>query len=167
MDSVTIRKAEASELNQIIGMHLSLQRHLENSNSRIWKYTEAKKQSLKQQYVNHLIDENSLFLVAEVDGKVVGFLLAMVSNRTEYLPSIVGNLSSIYVERSYRRRGFGSRLIREACKFFSLKKAERIYARFVLGNKEAEGFWEYLGFRSIIVTAGISLSEINDKIASQ
>jgi ribosomal protein S18 acetylase RimI-like enzyme len=167
VENVTIRKADASELDQIIKMHLSLQGHLENSNSCVWRYTEAKKRSLKQQYVEHLMDENSLVLVAEVDAKVVGFLLATVSHRAEYLPSIVASLSSIYVGRSYRRRGIGSRLIGEACRFFSLKKAKRIYVRYVLGNKEGEGFWKYLKFNPIIVTAEISASEIDDRMPNQ
>lgn len=167
VESVTIRKAEASEIDEIVRMHLSLQEHLESSNSSIWKYTEDKKRSLKQQYIEHLVDENSLVLVADVDAKVVGFLFAAVSSRTEYVPSIVGSLSSIYVRRNYRRRGIGSRLIRGACGFFSSKKAEHIYVRYILGNNEGEGFWEYLGFKPILVTAGTLTSKIEDRIDSR
>lgn len=167
VESVTIRKAEASELDEIVKMHLSLQEHLENSNSSIWKYTEDKKRLLKQQYTEHLVDESSLVLVAEGEAKVVGFLLATVSYRTDYVPNIVGSLSSIYVGRNYRRRGIGSRLIGKACRFFSLKKAEHIYVRYVLGNKEGAGFWEHLGFKPILVTAGTLTSKIEDRIDCQ
>jgi ribosomal protein S18 acetylase RimI-like enzyme len=165
VENVTIRKAKASELGEIVKMHLSLQEHLENSSSSIWKYTEDMKRLLRQQYTEHLVNENSLLLVAEVEANVVGFLLATVSSRTEYLPSIVGTLSSIYIGRNYRRRGIGSRMIREACEFFSSKKAEHIYVRYVLGNEEGEGFWEHLGFKQILVTGGALSREIRRNLS--
>lgn len=147
-------------------MHLSLQEQLENNNSSIWKYTENKKRLLERQYAEHLVDENSLVLVAEAEAKVVGFLLATVSARTEYVPSIIGSLSTIFVEENYRRQGIGSRLIRKAYRFFSSKKAENIYVRYVMGNKEGEGFWKHLGFKTIIVTAGTLTSKIKEQINS-
>jgi len=167
MESVTIRKAETSERGAIIKMHLALQKHLENSNSSIWRHTEEKRRVLKQQYAEQLVDENSLVLIAAVEAHVVGFLLATVSSRTEYVPSIVGTLSSVYVRRNYRRQGIGSQLIKEACRFFSLKQAEQIYVRYVLGNSEGEGFWKQLGFRPILVTAGSPRNKIEDRIDSR
>jgi len=167
VESVIIRKAEATELAEIAKMHLSLQEHLENSNSSIWKYTKERKRLLKQQYTERLAEENSLVLVAEVRAKIAGFLLATVSSRTDYIPRIIGSLSSIYVHENYRRRGIGSRLVREACRFFSAKKAEHIYVRYVLGNTEGEGFWESLGFKPILLTAGTIASAIENRISSQ
>jgi ribosomal protein S18 acetylase RimI-like enzyme len=126
VESVSVRKAKASELDEIVRMHLSLQEHLEGSNSSIWRYTEDKKRSLKQQYAKHLQDENSLVLVVRAGAKTVGLLLATVSHRTEYVPSVVGSLSSIYVGENHRRRGIGSRLIKEAGRLFLRKKAEHV-----------------------------------------
>ena len=167
MGSLTVRKAESSELKGIVKMHLSLQEQLQNSNSSLWKYTESKKRLLERQYAKHLVDENSLVLVAEVEAKVLGFLLATVSARTEYVPSNIGSLSSIFIEENSRRRGIGSRLIREACRFFSAKKAENIYVRYVMGYKEGNGFWKHLGFKTIIITAGTLTSKIKEQINSQ
>ena len=113
------------------------------------------------------VDKNSLVLVAEVEAQIVGFLLATVTSRTEYEPSIIGNLSSIYVRSNYRRRGVGSRLIREACRFFSVKNAKHIYVRYVLGNNEGKRFWKHLQLKPILVTAGAPRSKIEDQIGSR
>ena len=39
--------------------------------------------------------------------------------------------------------------------------------RYVLGNNEGEGFWEYFGFKPILVTAGTLASKIEDRIDSR
>jgi len=91
MENVTIRKAKVHELDEIVEMHMSLQEHLENSSSSIWRYTKEKKRLLRQQYTEHLADENSIVLVAEARAKIVGFLLATISSRTDYIPNVLGS----------------------------------------------------------------------------
>ena len=95
MEGVTIRKADISDLYELVGMALSLQEHIENCSSSVWKHTDDRKRSLRKQYTEHLLDENSLVLIAEDKAKIVGLLLATVVSRTDYIPSIVGSLSSV------------------------------------------------------------------------
>jgi ribosomal protein S18 acetylase RimI-like enzyme len=167
MKSMTIRKAAISDLDEIVEMALFLQEHIENCSSSVWKHTDNRKRSLKKQYTEHLLDENSLVLIVEDKTKIIGLLLATVVSRADYLPSIVGSLSSVYVEKTHRRQGIGSMLIREACRFFHSKKAENIYLRYVLGNIEGERFWKHMGFKPILVTAGALTSKIEDRITGK
>lgn len=162
MRNLIIRKAEISDLDMVVDMQLSLQRHLEKCSSSVWRYTEERKKFLRQDYVKYLADENSLLLVAELKGEVVGFLSSTVAHRTDHLPKIIGNISSIYIQENFRRQGIGSRLVREACRFFRSKNAESLNLRYVLGNSEAERFWKTLGFKPILVTAGTNINTIED-----
>jgi ribosomal protein S18 acetylase RimI-like enzyme len=72
----------------------------------------------------------------------------------------------MYVVKQFRRRGIGRRLIKELCKFFNSNKAEDLTVRYVIGNKEAEGFWRKLGFEPIITTSGTSATELDHKLRS-
>jgi len=38
--------------------------------------------------------------------------------------------------------------------------------RYIIGNKEAEGFWRKLGFESIIMTSGTYPKELDFKLGS-
>jgi len=165
MEGVKTRRAKISETDEVFNMHLSLQKHLENSSSSIWRYTEERKKLLKQQYTEWLTDKNSIVLVAEVGTKATGFLVATVSYRMDYSPNTVGNISAVYVQEKYRRRGIGSELVKEACRFFAAKKAKHIYVRYVLGDAGAERFWENLGFKPILLTAGSLVSTIEDRLS--
>jgi hypothetical protein len=54
--------------------------------------------------------------------------------------------------------------MKELCKFFNSNKAEHLTVRYIIGNKEAEGFWRKLGFESIITTSGTYLKELDFKL---
>ena len=162
MNNLIIRKVENSELDVIVDMQFSLQRHLENYSSSIWRYTQERKKTLRQDYEKYLADENSLLLVAEFKGKVVGFLSSIVNHRTDHLPNIIGDIGSIYIQKDFRRQGIGNQLVTEACKFFKSKNAEELYLRYVLGNREGERFWKKLGFKPILVTAGSNINIVEN-----
>jgi GNAT superfamily N-acetyltransferase len=80
------------------------------------------------------------------------------------MPRIVGHVSLMYVVRQFRRKGVGKHLMMELRKFFSLNKAESLTVRYIIGNREAEGFWRKLGFESIIMTGSTYLGELDSKL---
>ena len=166
MKNLKIRKAESPDLDKIVKMQLSLQKHLENSNPLIWRYTKEKKELIRENLGKQFTDENHLVLIAEVDGEIVGFAHGEVQRRTTHLPLIVGSIASIFVHENFQRRGIGSRLIHEICSFFSSKNVEDVYIRYVLGNVEGERFWENLGFKPILVTAHSRIDTIEKRTTS-
>ncbi len=153
MSGLKLRKAEVSDVDTIVSMRLSLQRHLEKSNPLIWRYTDEKKKLIGKNLEELLADENHLILIAEVDKEVVGFIHGQVQQRLTHLPTVIGSLATVFVNEGFRRRGIGSRLINEIYKFFRTKKVEDVYLRYVVGNREGVKFWETLGFEPILVTA--------------
>jgi len=164
MDNLTIRRAASSDAEEIVGLRLLLQEHAEKSNPLIWRTTEEGKRLLKQKVENDLADSNIHVLLAEADGEIIGYVQGEVTSRSEYMPRTVGQISLMYVVKQSRRKGVGRRLMKELCKFFDSNKAEDLTVRYIIGNKEAEGFWRKLGFESIIMTSSTYLRELEFKL---
>lgn len=164
MDEFAIRRATTSDVGAIIKLRLLLQEHIEGSNPRLWRITEEGRKLLKQEIKNDLADSNIRVLLAEAGGEAIGFAQGKITNRSDYAPRTVGLVSLAYVRKQFRRKGVGRRLIKELCKFFNSNKAEHLTVRYVIGNKEAEGFWTKLGFESIISTSATHLEELDFKL---
>jgi GNAT superfamily N-acetyltransferase len=155
-----VRKATATDKKQIVKLRIALQHHLEQSNPIIWRVTQAGQQELVQQVNRMMTDDASLVMVAEHNTNIIGFANGRILQRTEYEPKKVGFIIMAFIEKKYRRRGIGTKLIQELCKYFEAEKVHNITLRYVLGNKEAEAFWHHLGFTPIIHTAYTDLETL-------
>jgi GNAT superfamily N-acetyltransferase len=167
MDNLTIRGAASSDVERIVELRLLLQEHAEKSNSLIWRITEEGKKLLKQKVECDLADSNIHVLLAEADGKIIWYVQGEVARRSDHMPGTVGQISLMYVVKQFRRKGVGRRLMKELCEFFSSNKTEDLTVRYVIGNKEAEGFWRRLGFEPIILTGGTCPTELDSKLESE
>jgi len=154
-------------VNRIFELRLLLQHHVEVSNSLGWRITDEGKKLLKQNVENDLANNDICVLLAEAEGKIIGYVQGEVKSRSDYLPRTVGHVSLIYVMKQFRRKGIGRRLMKELCKFFNLNKAEHLTVRYMIGNKEAEGFWRKLGFEPIITTGATYVKELGFKLKSK
>ena len=166
MDNLTIRKAAYSDVERIVELRLLSQEHAEKSNQLIWRITEEGKKLIKQKVETDLTDSNVAVLLAEVGGEVIGYVRGEVTSRIDHMPTTVGQISLMYVVKQFRRKGVGRRLMKELCKFFNSNKAEDLTVRYIIGNKEAEGFWRKLGFESIIMTGSTYLKELDSNLNS-
>jgi ribosomal protein S18 acetylase RimI-like enzyme len=164
MDNLIIRRAASSDVERIVELRLLLQEHAEKSNPLIWRITEDGKRLLKQTVENDLADNNIHVLLAEANGEIIGYLQGEVTRRSDYMPRTVGQISLVYIVKQFRRKGVGKRLLKELCKFFSSNKAEDLTVRYIIGNKEAEGFWRKLGFESIITTSSTYPKKLDSKL---
>jgi len=164
MDNLTIRRTASSDVERIVELRLLLQEHAEKSNPLIWRITEEGKKLLKQKVENDIADSNIHVLLAEADGEIIGYVQGEVTRRSDYMPKTVGQISLMYVVKQSRRKGVGTCLVTELCKFLNSNKAEDLTARYIIGNKEAEVFWRKLGFESIITTSSTYLKELDFKL---
>lgn len=90
------------------------------------------------------------FFVAEVDGKVVGYVIA--SSRK-------GEIVSIAVMPELRRRGIGRRLMKEAMGYLERKGVKRVELMVRIGNVGAIKFYEGLGFKKVCIIPKYYLDE--------
>ena len=164
MDNLTIRRAASSDVERIVELKLLLQEHAEKSNPLIWRITEEGKKLLKQTVENDLANNNINVLLAEADGEIIGYVQGEVTRRSDHTPRTVGQISLMYVMKQSRRKGVGKRLVKELCKFFNSNKAEDLTVRYIIGNKEAEGFWRKLGFEPIITTSSTYPKALDSKL---
>jgi ribosomal protein S18 acetylase RimI-like enzyme len=164
MDNLTIRRAASSDVERIVELGLLLQEHVEKSNPLIWRITEEGKKLIRQKVETDMANGSVQILLAEADDEVIGYVRGEVTSRSDHVPRTVGQVSLMYVVKQFRRKGVGRRLMEELCKFFNLNKAEDLTVRYVIGNKEAEGFWRKLGFESIITTSKTCPKELDFKL---
>jgi GNAT superfamily N-acetyltransferase len=164
MNNLTIRRAVSSDAERIVELRLLLQKHFEKSNPLIWRITEEGKKLLEQKVENDLGNSNVQILLAEADGEIIGSVQGEVTSRSDHMPRTVGQVSLTYVVKQFRRKGVGIRLVKELCKFFNSNKVENLTVRYIIGNKEAEGFWRKLGFEPIITTSITYPRELDCKL---
>lgn len=160
----TIREAKPTDKDELLTMGLALQWHDEASNPRIWKVTEEGKRRIDTTVDEMLSDEEGIAIVAEENGKPVGFAWGHVVHRTDYTPKAVGFIRLIYLKEEYRRRGTGTRMVWEICRFFRAKGVEEVNLNYILGNREGEGFWRGLGFEPVRVSANTPLKALEERI---
>ncbi len=105
---------------------------------------------------DHLRLWGRAFLVAEVDGRVVGYVMTRIDRGLGYIRwrpfKKLGHIVSIAVLPEFRRRGIGTALMIEAMK--RLKEvygASEAYLEVRVSNEAAIRLYEKLGFKKIRV----------------
>ncbi len=96
----------------------------------------------------HLEKESSLVLVAEQDGDVVGYCLAMLAKFPPVFENRdYGTIYDLAVTQRWRKAGIGEKMYKAAEKWFSEKGIHRIELRVVVSNEIAKAFWRKMGFK--------------------
>ena len=150
-----IRPAKRSDLDRLVELLLALQDHLEASNLELWRMKSSVRAQLKSQLSARLAADDSCALVAEHDEDgVIGVIFGRVATNKRYVPERAGLVDQAFVRVDHRRKGVGSLLVAELCRFFASKGVDDLSLRYVSGNDDAAAFWASLGFAPRIVTVG-------------
>ena len=83
--------------------------------------------------------QDDLFLVALVDGKVIGTTMAGYDGHR-------GWIYSVAVDPAHRKKGTGTRLVREAERALSRSGCVKINLQILEGNAEVTAFYSSLGY---------------------
>ena len=140
-----------------------LQEHLERGTPRLWlRRIDRRKQA--GEFEEHLKSDCTRVLVAEEDAHVVGFAIGTVEDRGDDKPGVVGSVGWVFVRKERRGKGIGRGLVAALLDFFDSRDVEDVTLRYVVGNQEAEGFWEKLGFEPVIHTVVAYPDEIRRRL---
>jgi ribosomal protein S18 acetylase RimI-like enzyme len=90
--------------------------------------------------------ESAVFLVAEVDGKIVGEGIALVRHHKH---SVSGRAYSLAVDPAFRGQKIGEKLMREMIEQLRRRNVGRIYLEVEAGNLPAIRLYQRMGFVSI------------------
>jgi len=121
---VSVRSAELSDLPTLLTLE-------ERCFEQLWRYDPAS--------LSDIIQTHPYFVVAELQGKPVGYQFNALDG--EY-----GYLVRIGVDPTYNGLGIGARLMAEAMKFFQDSHAARIMLNTQEENTHAHRLYEWFGF---------------------
>ncbi|MCC7129109.1 MAG: hypothetical protein B6D39_03360 [Anaerolineae bacterium UTCFX2] len=105
----------------------------------------------------------SVLYVAELEGEIVGFIVARVKRVPEYLGGVmVGELKDMWVEPEVRRLGIGEALLRQAIEWCRRQEVYSCEAQILLGNEPIIQLVEYLGMKKELYQLRLSWEDYNE-----
>jgi len=121
---IKLRKFKLSDLNRIL--------EIEQSSFSIDAYPKERFERLAKLHPQD-------FIVAENQGKILGYIIA-------YNSSGNGNLDSIAIDPKYRKLGIGSQLVNYTIERFKKMGLKKVFLEVRTTNKKAISFFKKLGF---------------------
>jgi GNAT superfamily N-acetyltransferase len=111
----------------------------------LWPIKRFKKEKLKTIFIQGLHDPRYAFLVAKHDGKVVGFASLRVK-RSFWDEGVSGYIDELVVDKRYRGRGIGKRLLEDIIKIARKMSCKRVELDSASYRKRAHSFYRSQGF---------------------
>jgi GNAT superfamily N-acetyltransferase len=110
--------------------------------------------------VSQLSDPESVVLVAEQEGRVVGYAFAALEPMSwKELRDACGFIHDVYVDESARGGGVGRKLVEEAIRWLASKSAPRVVLGTAAPNLPAQRLFTRLGFRHTMVEMTLELHD--------
>lgn len=147
MAEVVFREASEKDLDQIAILVARLKR-LNEEFDPLLKVSENLEQACREYMKKAIGSQDSLVLVAEHGGRIVGVLKAGYINRVFYDPPLEGQIQEFYILPQYRRMGIGKKMLEHAIEKLR-NKVSFITVSFPSLNTIAVSFYERFGFRPI------------------
>ena len=138
MNQVVIRKATQSDLSTIYELAIELTDSVKNSGG-------TAKDVLSENSRNVLTNPNSYILLADTEGKVIGFI-SFMTRKTIIHSGLCGLIDELVVSKRHRGKGVGKELISaaiEKCKKLGCCEVE-VSTEFT--NVNAREFYKHGGF---------------------
>ena len=145
-EGVEIRKAKAADIAFVIGLWQGMMEEMGRAESRL-EAREGGEVIWARWTGERMRDENSIVLVAEKEGRLLGYCVAHVEKALPvHKMKEHGYISDLYIEESERGKGIGGTLARRALDFFREKGLKAVQITVAVKNEKAEEFWRKLGF---------------------
>jgi GNAT superfamily N-acetyltransferase len=147
---IGVRRAKRGDYRAICALFLQGDRHHARALPGEYRIVRPAR---SRRYIDRLIaDRDTLVLVAEREGEVVGIAVANVS-RLSGGPRVrkkVGNVDSIVVDEAHRRVGIGSLLMRTLEAWARKKKMADLRLSVIDANPCAFEFYAALGYQPLL-----------------
>jgi len=113
----------------------------------------AKERSIEEETVaakRYLRKDGTFFIIAEEEDQIVGYLEIIIKkNPPLFKVKKYGYFDSIVIDEKYRRKGLGSRLVKEGVRLLKKKKIPFVKTNVYLSNQSAIDFWKNEGFKEV------------------
>ncbi len=157
---IDIRDATVDDLDSVVDLWGMLARHHEDISNDFTLAWNGKRKWAK--YLENKFDEISTKLVvAEEDGKVVGFMLCLLSPNTPvFKERKIGVISDVFVLEERRRKGVAKKMLDVAVKWFKKNKVRSVRLGVANDNLEARAAWRRLGFEPYMIYKRLDLDRM-------
>ena len=155
---IIIRKAKKSDVNEVYSIFLELVKSEDASSKRVSKCLmdlRQKKfgftQSSKRELLREFRERNSIYLVAEINGKIVGYARGkFIENKDPFFKTVrIGLLNALAILKKYSRKGIASKLNKSIEKWFKKNKCSQIHLE-VFENNSAIKIYPRWGYKTFI-----------------
>ena len=103
-------------------------------------------------------------VVAEEDGKIVGFLLCLLSpNAPVFKERKVGVISDVFVLEERRRKGVARKMLDVAAKWLRKNKVRTVQLGVAHDNLEARAVWRTIGFEPYMIYKRLDLDRLEQE----
>lgn len=113
-----------------------------------------------REYIQSQLEgEEQIVLVAEWEGKPVGFANASIIVRPAFKEGRRGSIHNLVVSEPFRRRGIGRLLTEALYEWFRERSVRLVELEVAVQNTLGRRFWEELGFEPLMLQMGKWLSD--------
>lgn len=124
--SITYRKARISDLDELVAIERDV----------------FELDAYSRDTLSYLIKHADCFIVAEHNGKIVGYVCATVAGKQ-------GHITSICTLKDYRNKGIGSTLLSLAIESLKKKNVSKVHLEVSVKNSNAIEFYTKRGFKIV------------------
>ncbi|MFQ3565634.1 MAG: GNAT family N-acetyltransferase [Aggregatilineales bacterium] len=161
MTAFTVRRAEAPDIDAIARLWEALVAHHRAIDQHLPPATPHGAMRYARRLIDHLEDPMACVLVAEFDGRVIGYVLGVV---VELAPEMFqqeasGFLADLYVDAGHRRLGMGRALVSALASWFAERGLSYFEWHAAVRNPEAIAFWRAIGGRDVMVRMRADLAQ--------
>lgn len=121
---------------------------------------------VEAKYEAAIQNENSVILVAEHEGEVVGMAYGEVHVPSRFSDERSLEVSGVIVRAGHRGQGVGRALMQEAARFAAEHGVPWVELKTYAPNRAAMTFWESLGFKPRVVQMTSSSRSLLDDLDS-
>jgi ribosomal protein S18 acetylase RimI-like enzyme len=102
---------------------------------------------------DHLRSPTTLVLVAECDGRIVGYALGVVADMVSsfFAHEATGFIADLFVSPGCRRQGVGRQLVTALAGWFAERGLRQFEWHVAAHNEEAMAFWRSLGGAPVLI----------------
>lgn len=158
-DDILIRRAKPSDTDAVVKLREEL---LDFHQERDPYYT--RREDAAKHTAEHMVKmieaPESIMIVAEADGRVVGYLAASRQHRPQvFVGGEVISISDTCVSKDFRRGGVGVAMVEEIKKIADEMGIDRIEVGYSARNDNSVAFWGKMGFEPFSITAALDRCE--------
>ena len=144
---VIIREGGQEDLDAVAALWEELTSLHHALDNRFWIRAEGGCEKYSRWVAEGLDDDRWVLIVAEAQGRVVGFIHGMLKEAPPPLAAKrTGHVTDLIVAEGHRHRGVGPRLVEAASRWFRDKQAQELTLNAAVCNRPAREFWEAMGF---------------------